>query len=420
MRWLLRTLLVLAVLCLTALAILPYTASLRQGWQDFQKAWTTTRSGEPPKQANTPAAPADANTPERTRTLSKPSTSEEAVPLEATTVNDDPLLTEARRRARENPEAAMQWLQAEATGPDRLRGMLEIVALWAAEDSESALLWLESNAQGIARLETLNSGITLWSQQDPDAAAAWIDGMANDGSKETAAKALATNWASHAPEDAAAWVNALPRGTIKDEAAAALIESWGATDPESATVWALQEATLYGNKELLTQSIRQYTTADPTATEAFLREMAKSSTASAPIQAYVQTLAQQDPNAAADWLTNLPKSDPLYKADHNRTLLQEWSRSDSVAASAWLNEKPLGPERDAAIQGFSSTMQAFEPEAVAAWSNTISNPELRVESLQSSIQKWAHTQPHQALDWVKSADLEPDLRHALASEIGAD
>ena len=89
----------------------------------------------------------------------------------------------------------MQWLQSEFTGPERLRGMLEVVAVWAADDSENALLWLESNAQGLARLETLNSGIELWSQQDPTAAATWVEGMANDGSKVTAATVLAATWA---------------------------------------------------------------------------------------------------------------------------------------------------------------------------------------------------------------------------------
>ena len=75
----------------------------------------------------------------------------------STDPTEDSFILEARRRGREDPTAAMDWLQSQHSGSERLRGMLEVVALWAAEDSESALLWLESNAHGLARLDTLNS-----------------------------------------------------------------------------------------------------------------------------------------------------------------------------------------------------------------------------------------------------------------------
>jgi hypothetical protein len=65
-------------------------------------------------------------------------------------------------------------------------------------------------------------------------------------------------------------------------------------------------------------------------------------------------------------------------------------------------------------------MLDFDPEAAAAWSNTISEPDQRVEQLNRSILSWSRAQPHQALQWVKDAELEPDLRHALANQIGAD
>ena len=418
MRWILRSCLTIAFLGLATLAVLPQTATIRKEWNNLRETWAIVRNGE----AAQPAAKSNKTTevkPDRGRTVVKP----DDAPNEGTDIDrsdKDPFLTEARRRAQDDPEAAMAWLQTQSLSQDTLRGMLEIVAVWAADDSEGALMWLESNAQGLARLETLNSGIQLWSQQDPASAAAWIDGMANDGSKVTAAKALAANWAKQSPDDASKWVEQLPPGNLRNEAAAALVESWIATAPEAAAIWALTEAEYHGNKELLNLSIEQYAQVNPEEAEQFLRSVNEAYAAPVAIETYVRTLAQNDPSQAMEWQTALPVTDPLNTPNNSEVIMQEWSRTDSVAASSWLNEAATGPQRDAAIVGFTTTMLDFDPEAAIAWSNTISEPNQRVDQLNRVILSWSHAQPHEALKWVKEAELEPDLRNALASQIGAD
>ena len=416
MRWILRSLLTIAFLGLAALAVLPHADTLRKEWNHLRQTWEIVRSGETVQPEQPETAP---NKPDRGRTVLKPD-DEPALDTAVEQVNKDPFLAEARRRAQEDPEAAMAWLQTQSLSQDTLRGMLEIVAVWAAEDSEGALLWLESNAQGLARLETLNSGIQLWSQQDPASAAAWIDGMANDGSKVTAAKALAANWATQSPDDASKWVEQLPPGNLRNEAAAALVESWTSVAPEAAAIWALTEAEYHGNKELLNLSIQQYTQINPTEAEQFLRSINEAYEKPVAVETYIRTFAQNDPAQAMNWQNNLSATDPLNTASNSEIIMQEWSRTDSVAASTWLNDAAAGPQRDAAIIGFTTTMLDYEPEAAIAWSNTISAPEQRVEQLNRVILSWSHTQPHEALKWVKEAELELDLRHALASQIAAD
>jgi hypothetical protein len=417
MRWIVRSLLTLAFIGLAALAVLPHTDTIREEWNHLRQAWELVRNGE----TNQATEPSEAKQPnsksDRGRTVLKPTG---AQPATAPATDNDPFLTEARRRAKDDPESAMSWLQVQSLSQDTLRGMLEIVAVWAAEDSEGALLWLESNAQGLARHTTIQSGMELWAQQDPSAAATWIEGMANDGSKVTAAKALAAKWATQQPSDTSQWVEQLPPGSLRDEAASALVESWAAADPEAAAIWALTEAEYQGNKALLNLSIQQYAQANPDEAEQFLRQVNEAYEAPEAIETYVRTRAQDNPTAAMDWLSALPATDPLNQPKNSEVIMQEWSRTDSVAASTWLNDAAAGPQRDAAIAGFATTMLEFDPEAAAAWSNTISEPNQRVEQLNRSVLSWAHAQPVQALQWVKDADLEPDLRHELASQIGAD
>jgi hypothetical protein len=332
----------------------------------------------------------------------------------------DPFIAETRRRAEKDPEAAMRWIQSQAIGPERLLGMLEVVALWAAKDSPNALLWLESNAQGLARLETINSGIELWGQQDPAAAAEWIDGMANDGSKVIAIKALAANWVTTDPDSATRWLSGTPKGIARNQAASAMVDSWTSFDPAAATTWALEESKSNRNYPLLAQSIRSYVAADPKQAENFLRTVSGAADTPHSVEAYVEAFTQYDPEEAAAWLGALSADDLLYRPEHARILIEEWSQTDSVAASAWLREKAEGPERDAAISGFAQTMITFEPGVVAAWANTVSEPKARLKLLDQSITEWAKTDPISALEWVKTADIEPVLRDALANEIGAD
>lgn len=422
MRWTFRIALLLALAGLAILAVRPYLPGLQKEWTHFKTAWSQVRSGDAAEASiptDNPAVETINPSVPRNRQVALPQSADE-VEAGITAAEDDVFLAEARRRAREDPEAAMQWLQSESTGGERLRGMLEVVALWAADDSESALLWLESNAQGIARFETLNSGIELWAGRNPASAAAWVDGMANDGSKAAAAQSLAATWAQAEPELAAEWVRGLPPGPIRSQAATAMTEAWAENDPQAASVWALAEAEFNGNTELLQIAVERYTEQDPTAAEAFLREMAVATDASAVLARHIETRARLDPTATADWLQSIPRGDPIDAPENARSLMQVWAASDSIAASEWLSRQPNGPKRDAAIEGFSQSIQSFEPAAAATWANTIANPELRITRLRESLAQWASHSPEAASEWIQTADLVPALRSELAGQVVAD
>lgn len=419
MRWLFRISITLALSGLVFLAVWPHLPNLKREAERVHATWQKVRVTE--TEATTPEdaePPVAKPTSERGRNLLTPDQLTRE-PIE-TEEPDDAFIVEVRRRAIEEPAAAMEWLQSQPSGSERLRGMLEVVALWAAEDSESALLWLESNAQGLARLETLDTGVQLWAERNPQAAAEWIDGMANDGSKTAAAKALAAKWVQSEPDAAAAWVAGLPDGPIRREAVAALAESWIQRDAQAASVWALTEAEFNGNYELLGKTIREFSKQSPAEAESFVRDMLEAGYSQIALTSHVKGRAQDDPAGTAEWLANMPPDDPIYSPEYANGLMQVWAENDSIAASEWLSQQPQGAQRDAAVYGFSETIQQFEPAAAAAWANTIGDPDRRILRLTDSVTQWARTRPIEALDWVKSAELEPAIRTHLANQIGAD
>ena len=415
------------ILLLAYLAVLPHWPKLEEEATHLYATWQAIRSGAPQESSAVEESPPPSATNTRERRIAQPVPgvliTADAKQMAAADMSD-PFLKEARERAQVDPEAAMHWLQDQSTGAERLRGMLEVVALWAAEDSESALLWLETNAQGLARLETLNNGVELWAERDPRAAADWVDGMANDGSKIVAAKSLAASWGSHAPEKVSAWLETLPAGEIRTSAALALSETWAQKDPRTASLWAFQEAQATGDVRPLKNSLRAYALENPVGAEALARQLAAEENNPAGTLAYVQARAEIDPARTVDWLSSLEQNDPIHRseyfAQYTEAAIAEWTKNDSIAASAWLSLQASSPTRDAAIVGFSESIQRFEPEAAAAWANTLSDPERRMEQLSQSVRSWAKNDPRSALDWVIGAELEPALQEQLAREIGVD
>jgi hypothetical protein len=419
MRWLYRIFFLLTIIGLAILAAKPYLPKIEREVAHFYDTWKSIRGGRGLEFVNEdPELKAVEAPVTRGRSLVTP----ELPHLETLRAEpvEDSFMLEARRRAKEDPTAAMDWLQSQHSGSERLRGMLEVVAIWAAEDSESALLWLESNAQGLARLETLNNGVELWAERNPTEASRWIDGMANDGSKAIAAKALVAKWAQAEPAVAAEWVNGLPNGPVQEKAKEALAKSWAIQDAKAASIWALAEAEFNGDYDLLGETILEFSKQSPEEAESFVRDLAQANYSEIAVASHVMGRAEEDPAATAEWLARMAPTDPIYSAEYANELMQIWAESDSIAASEWLSSQNPGEQRDAAISGFSESILRYEPEAAAAWANTISDADRRMEQLGRNLGIWAATQPAEALEWVQTAELEPSVRTHLATLISAD
>ena len=319
MRWLYRVFFLLSIIGLAILAALPNLPKIEREVAHFCETWKLIREGrEAVDTLKDPEPKTDEAAIDRGRNLITPS------PLNLEIISTDPtedsFILEARRRGKEDPTAAMDWLQRQHSGSERLRGMLEVVALWAAEDSESALLWLESNAQGLARLETLNNGVELWAERNPTEASEGIDGMANDGSKAIAAKALVAKWAEAEPSVAAEWVARLPDGPVQEKAKEALVKSWVMQDAKAASVWALAEAEFNGDHDLLGKTIREFSKQSPEEAESFVRDLVEAEYSAIAVTSLVMGRAEEDPASTAEWLVKMAPTDPIYSDEYANEL----------------------------------------------------------------------------------------------------
>ena len=270
MRWLYRVFFLLTIIGLAILAVQPYLPKIEREVAHVYDTWKSIREGRGLEVINEDPEPKAVEAPvTRGRSLVTPELPHSET-LKAEPAKDSFIL-EARRRAKEDPPAAMDWLQSQHSGSERLRGMLEVVALWAAEDSESALLWLESNAQGLARLETLNNGVELWAERNPPSrlpsgSTAWP----TTAVKPSPRKRLPQS--GHRPSQLLPpeWVGRLyPSGPVQEKAKEALVQSWVIQDAKAASVWALAEAEFNGDDDLLGETILEFSKQSPEEAESF-------------------------------------------------------------------------------------------------------------------------------------------------------
>ena len=99
----------------------------------------------------------------------------------------------------------------------------------------------------------------------------------------------------------------------------------------------------------------------------------------------------QDPEAAAQWLSSLPNDAAAKPAAAG--LAAAWAAYDEYAASDWAANLPAGPVRDGAAASLAKSFARGEPEEAWHWAASISNPMLRAEALDHVRNQWGSKAP---------------------------
>ena len=94
-------------------------------------------------------------------------------------------------------------------------------------------------------------------------------------------------------------------------------------------------------------------------------------------------------------------TNPERKRHAMAELSGRWALTDPVATAEWLNTQPPSPELDPAIANFVSRIQARNPEGATGWAQSISDPSMRKEALDRALDAWLQTDPTKAEAWIK-------------------
>lgn len=281
-----------------------------------------------------------------------------------------------------------------------------VLRFWAGHDFPAAMEYFDKQLSGLPPDKQREAAAGLgreFVKRDPAAAFGWIKQLPGEIQANVAHGAFQT--LSHVDSAAALKLlvteKELPN---RPEFAEAMAKGWAATKPEEALAWAkglpedLAPNAITGAMEHLAQkdfslAVREAAELPPAQRDAALLALSNG-------------LEDDDPARAESVLQligNAPEGPG--RAEAAKGALENWTRRDPEAASAWLATQPDGPTREAAIEGLASGAVAAksDPEAGMEWTAVLSDAGKRGQLLRANVVQWAQYDSEAARAWVQSS-----------------
>ena len=241
----------------------------------------------------------------------------------------------------------------------------QVMQGWATADPASAGKYMAENplelavgskGDGSRGSHSVQSFIgEEWAKQDPNGAIAWANSL--EKGKDEAVSSVVREVAREDPATASAMLPTIDpeivKGSYRDVVVKgyhrAVAESYGAKDFAAATTWI---STLPADQQAwqLAAAIKGLARNDPQAAAAQASSMEAGENKSRAICSVVELMATENPQAAAEFITNaefFPKNGSL-QANNMRiqvalcTIAKEWAKQDPNGAIAWANSLEKG------------------------------------------------------------------------------
>ncbi len=160
----------------------------------------------------------------------------------------------AREWGRNDPQAALQWVQNLGEAGDSMRAT--VLRSWSEQDPASAAQWAASlPADDAKKGEWMAQAVSQWTQYDLDTPAQWLNNMPNSPEKDGAVLAFTNRAAREDPESALAWAGQVSNGEWRDRAMALVGVQWSREDPEAFKSYVQTSAELTAEQRTLMQKV---------------------------------------------------------------------------------------------------------------------------------------------------------------------
>lgn len=290
--------------------------------------------------------------------------------------------------ARYDPDGAFTWLKT-----NRRQGnpviLTSLVYSWASREPVFASMGIEvlSPRQQEAH-QVVSALVQGWNASGAPGLEEYLIGLRSDVSRQIALTDLAVDKVKRGGiDDTILWVEALPDGSDGDFKQLAYRRVAGAiagVDPIRAAAWV--------------ESERDGPWRDGLA------------------RAVSQKWAQEDGQAAMEWLRGLPDPESIDVARAFEESYRTWLTRDREAARAWLPEQELDVSLDPVLAVYSRSLAREDPESAIPWAGRITEPVRREETLEKIAQAWMHQNPAAASAWLEKGEIpEVAVRRIHAS-----
>jgi len=125
----------------------------------------------------------------------------------------------------------------------------------------------------------------------------------------------------------------------------------------------------------------------------------------------VQRWAEQQPEAAATWVTDFPQG-PLQDAALEE-LVKLWTDQNPQQAGTWLRALEPGSAHDVAVDAYVVQLAPQSPAVAAQRTQDIGNENLRVRDMETVAVAWLDSDASAARSWITQSALPPPVKARL-------
>jgi hypothetical protein len=132
----------------------------------------------------------------------------------------------------------------------------------------------------------------------------------------------------------------------------------------------------------------------------------------------VSVWASDQPAAAANWVAALPEG--VDRAREIAKVTDNWTREDPIGAANWLlSLSPPSPQTDAAVGVLVRAVMKNNPEAAMTWASAVTAPMHRSKLMEEIAVGWMKKDPAGLQNYVRQANLPPEIQTRLLRIIGS-
>ena len=319
----------------------------------------------------------------------------------------------------------------------------------ARGNREDVLNRAYSNLEGSERQEAILNGLRNYVGEDPEAAVGWVLKMAPDKTQQKALSLIFTEWAKDKPRDAAGWImqNLALLSSLRTTAATALATSWVGSSPDEAMQWAdfyfnqtdeyfpFQDAIIVWANQDINAAAQHVTNTSYDGATGYIAIMdflniyakkdleearkwaevnvPKDFQAGAQVQ-IVEELAKLRPSDAASYI--LQEQNLEYFTSNLGVLLSEWTKSDIVGASEWVDRTLNNTQKDIAYEHLAFHFQFDRPDLAVRYAQGLGDSQDRTEITTDILIDWREQARDEADQWI-SENIDT-IGPAVLEEVG--
>lgn len=282
----------------------------------------------------------------------------------------------------------------------RSEALPEVMRIWSASSPLEAAAWMEARNGSAFKSGSDDARLTAelirqWSKSSPSAALEWLSGQSEDRQMAGWPSVVAGHRASDLGDLALATQYLLP-GPVRTSACGALARQWARTDPVAACGWA---ASLSGLEALAVLGVAYegWAGTNPADSAEAALKLPAGFQRDVVLPAVARRWAADDPLAACEWSAALPEGKG--RAEALGQAVWAYLQQKPEAAAPWMQAYFPPGTNDAVSRLGAQHLLVSDPPQAASGAASISDPEVRRETVNGVLGWWHQVNPAAALAW---------------------